>query len=594
MIYLIVLWVFCFIFVWRLRDIVSKWNTWLLDIPSNSDQEVLDWYRNTHGNGNPAVYDKITAPAALQLARSALFAAVSAERAKPFWAKPTADENVRKLANAYRSTVFILDWYCKFMQTSKPLPYTSTWNLQINVALAALRNSDKGLRLHKGFIHWRYANKEIACGILYFLVALIDRWIELISGGTLIGPLIIEEPGSAFSVSFGLVYFLFSTLVIEVITNPVYDAIKNGSTDRIQSVQHLKGVGRKEAIRTQRLYWVTLGKFFCCNGLGVAFATVFIWTYVEQENGIIQFLGYVCAYTGLLWFQYNKVYAGSSALGPLSLSFVVGVAVGFTLRYVLPHLLWRNVITLSAATWTAGILTFRMAFHSTPEVDDPDTKQSLPHSQNAIGPSSHLNAQRVGALFDKLETLPLSQKLLLRMPNGIASEVFRVLSTSQHSVKAAEIKSAFPYAFSIINYILTGFERGDIVVEGVSLHHMVGQKYDVHAVSRKVDGRLKIYVGMELIQPGEWASNTFNCQTYVLQVVVLMIGLQKPLFTRLAKPDLVFPTATAFWQNCLSRHMKRSPFPIESNDNSKTPPDKSSTRFFKTAMKNSSVIFVST
>ena len=82
------LWTFCI----RLRLAPEtgcvEWNTWLLNIPSNSDQEVLDWYRDTRADGNPKVYDKMTAPAALQLARSALFDAVCAERAKPFWAKP--------------------------------------------------------------------------------------------------------------------------------------------------------------------------------------------------------------------------------------------------------------------------------------------------------------------------------------------------------------------------------------------------------------------------------------------------------------------------------------------------------------------------
>jgi hypothetical protein len=92
----------------------------------------------------------------------------------------------------------------------------------------------------------------------------------------------------------------------------------------------------------------------------------------------------------------------------------------------------------------------------------------------------------------------------------------QILSRAQHSPKAAEIKAAFPYAYSIINRVLTGWERGDIVVEGVSMEHMVGDKYDVHAVSRRVDGRLKIYVGMELARPGDLTSNLYNYQRHAL------------------------------------------------------------------------------
>ena len=120
----------------------------------------------------------MTAPAAAQVSRTALFNAVSVERKKPFWSKPTNDENVRKLADAYQTTVFLLDWYCQFMQASKPLPYTSTWNLQVNVALNTVRNTDKGLRLHNGFIHWRYASGEIACGIYTFS---LPCWIDGLS-----------------------------------------------------------------------------------------------------------------------------------------------------------------------------------------------------------------------------------------------------------------------------------------------------------------------------------------------------------------------------------------------------------------------------
>ena len=208
------------------------------------------------------------------------------------------------------------------MQTSKPLPYTSTWNLQIKVALGVIRNTDKGLRLHNGFIHWRYSSREIACGILYFAVALIDRWTELVCGGKLIGLAIIKESGATISICLGLVYYLFGAVVLEIVTNPLYEAVKNVSFDRIQSVSHLKEVGRNEAIRKQKLYWGTLAKFICFNGFGLAFASAFIWVYIDDRNAIILFFAYTVAYSGLLWFQYNKIYAGSSALGPLCMAFI--------------------------------------------------------------------------------------------------------------------------------------------------------------------------------------------------------------------------------------------------------------------------------
>src|SRR5579859_2615645 len=215
-IYLSVLWGFCLVFLYRSRSVISKWNTWLLDIYSNSDQEVLDWYLKTYHDGDEKAFASLTAPAAMELSRTTLFAAVSKERAKPFFAKATSDKTVYKLAQAYPTTVFLLDWYAKYMKTDKPLPYTSTWNLQIKVALNTLRSFDKGLRLHNAFIHWRHAKAEIACGMLYFLLALLDRWIELVCGGTLIGLQILGDNETRIAVGFGLVCYLIGAVLLDV------------------------------------------------------------------------------------------------------------------------------------------------------------------------------------------------------------------------------------------------------------------------------------------------------------------------------------------------------------------------------------------
>ena len=367
LIYLVVLWVFSFCFLWRTQYVISKWNTWLFDIRSYSDQEILDWNRETYADGDLKAYENMTAPAALELSRSALYDAVHAERSKPFWVKSTRDKTVRNLAKAYPATLFLLKWYSRYMQTNIPLPYPSTWNLQIKIALGSIRNTEKGLRLHDGFIHWRYASRDIACGILYFLVALLDRWIELICGGRLIGLTILKNPGATFAICLGLVYYLFGAVVLGIVAERLYQAVKKSGPDRIQSLRHLGDTAKRDAPRKQKLYWGTLGKFFCFNGWGFAASAAIVWAYIEQDKDIILFLAYTFAYSGLLWFQYNNIYAGPSAVGPLAIAFVIGVVVGFTLHFVSPQLFWNDVICLAAATWTAGLLTFRNAKLGAPQ-----------------------------------------------------------------------------------------------------------------------------------------------------------------------------------------------------------------------------------
>ena len=65
--------------------------------------------------------------------------------------------------------------------------FSSGWNIQTKVALDVLRNSQKGLRLHNAFVHWRQSSKEIGCGILYFVIALLDKWVQLLSGDRMLG-----------------------------------------------------------------------------------------------------------------------------------------------------------------------------------------------------------------------------------------------------------------------------------------------------------------------------------------------------------------------------------------------------------------------
>ena len=402
------------------------------------------------------------------------------------------------------------------MQASKPLPYTSTWNLQIKVALNTVRSTDKGLRLHNGFIHWRYAGPEIACGMLYFLVALLDRWIELFCGGRLVGLAIIGDNDSRVAIGLGLVYYLFAAVVLDIQAAPLYEAVKLVSLERIQSAQHLNEVAKMDAKNKQKLYWGTLFKFFCLHVWGLAFCTSFVWVYVEGEKAAIVFLAYTFSYSGLLWFQYNKVFAGSAAVVPLAIAVVVGLAIGMPLRLLRQDIFWNEVLALGIATWTAAFLAFRIVNLGVTQVEELDEKKSFAHSQKAIGPRSDITDEQVSNLMDDFDNLPESQKLVIKTTSPIADKVLQILTAAKLSPKAVEIKAAFPHAFALLDNIIVSWHTGETVVEGISLQHMVGQKHDIRAVSRKVDERLKVYVGMDLKGTTDWTTNfKVNCHTYV-------------------------------------------------------------------------------
>lgn len=156
----------------------------------------------------PVLSHDLSEPAILALCRKDLYDAVMLENQRQFWLKYTDDALVKRLSGCWELTLFLLDWYCRITDTKRPIPYSSTWNLETQVALESMQQSQKGIRLHNSFIHWRTARDEIHCGILYFLVALMDRWLDLVRGGKLIGLSTALKTTLRLSIGFGLAYYL--------------------------------------------------------------------------------------------------------------------------------------------------------------------------------------------------------------------------------------------------------------------------------------------------------------------------------------------------------------------------------------------------
>jgi hypothetical protein len=234
-------------------------------------------------------------------------------------------------------------------------------------------------------------------------------------------------------------------------------------------------------------------------------------------NATLLFLAYATSYCGLLWYQYNKIYCPNGTAGPLALAILVGLTIGLPLRLTHPSLFYNDVVALGAATWLAGILTFRrvdLSAHTFQELEDSKPFKPPPHSQKSIGPGNDISTQNLSDLFDQLELLPKTETLLIKNPSAIAQEVLQILTKAKHAMKAVEVKAAFPHAFDLLNHLIVGWDTGEVIVVGVPLPYMVNQIVDIYAVSRKVDRRLKIYVGMDL-RGTDWMSNfTINAHAY--------------------------------------------------------------------------------
>ena len=220
------------------RRVISQWNTWYLNIPRVTDSDVVNWYVQTTASSGSNMKDISSSSAP----RKALFEAVRKECSRSFWSKPTNDNFVHKMADGYSATMFLLIWYCRYSRTKIPLPYSPTWNLQLKAAVDTMSDMQKGLTMHSAFLHWRHTGADVWCGILYFVIALMDKWTALLTGEALVGLSTASSSEYRLSVGFGLGYYLAGALILDAVSQPLWTSVTKKNSESISSMESLRKV----------------------------------------------------------------------------------------------------------------------------------------------------------------------------------------------------------------------------------------------------------------------------------------------------------------------------------------------------------------
>lgn len=498
-IYLTVLYGFVTMLLFGARRIMSQWCTWFLKVPTATDDDVLKWYINNKAGGDSGCFSGMTDPAALRLARETLLKEMLKEHTRPFWRKSNADDLIRKLAKGYPATRFLFDWYCRHSNTNLPYPFSSTWNIQAKVALQTLQNAQKGIRLHNGFIHWRYYCDEVGAGILYFLVALLDKWIELVTGGRLVGLSAAADKTSRIAVGFGLAYYLVGAVILDVKAQALYELSNQITPQRIHSVSFLREAAMDDAKKKRRLYWTTLLKFVLLHFWGLGMTSALIWGFDGSRDAMIIFLVYATAYSGLLWYQYNKIFSGPHTLKPLLVAVVVGLPIGFVIRRLAPLFAYNSVIALAVATWCAALLALQSAKIGLPTLKDssPVTASAVFHSHGAIGSDFQPSQKELSDLFATITSLSSDACFRVGPLNHPGAEITSILQNSCKLDCSKLVSAAFPERVSILQRTTELWRSGKLQVDLVPIEYMVQFGYRTRAISRLVDADLHIIVSVQ-------------------------------------------------------------------------------------------------
>lgn len=610
-IYPAVLYIFVTLLVLGTRHVATKWVTWYHNIKTLNDADIKDWYMkrsvkeqratnavqsggmctndasvteanqapvdrsskepNTASNirnsdapssetsiGDQDMFYGMSEPAILGLCRTALHDAVFKERGRHVWQKPTQDTFVRQLAGCWDSTIFLLDWYARITDTKRPIPYSSTWNLETQVALESMQQSQKGIRLHNSFIHWRTAGDEIYCGVLYFLVALMDRWLDLVRG--------VQQPGGGFagllgsiddetldktlrlSVGFGLAYYLIGAVLLDYKAQHLHTLSEQMSPVSIEDPHQIKKAKANDLKFRRHLYLNTLCHFIGVHGWALALCTALVWIFNGSPVGLVIFLAYVGAYSGLLLYQYNKIFSGPHALMPLLAAVVLGFITGNILITVLPEFMYNKIIALAVSTWTAAFLSFRTAKLGMPELlhartwisgllpkpgqskqpfistqmsslscvasrgEDPLTIDERYHAYNGTDGDAEFSQSELHAYCSKLRAAAKENRFRMYPTGQPGDQICAILLSCTHENLSRLASQAFPTMPFLIQRIVLAWKNDCIRIFIVPMQAVAKVDSDLRAISNYAGGRLTLYIASDAKSSGSRQMNvSSNC-----------------------------------------------------------------------------------
>jgi hypothetical protein len=503
---------------WGARNVISSWSTWYLNIPTVTDHELVDWYTKTKASKMPVssvdAFGGEIDLGATPLPRKALLEDVLKEHNRRPWSKSTSDELVLRLAKGYNATIFLMDWYCKYTRTEKPYQFSPTWNLQCKAAVATLLDMQKGLKSHNAFIHWRYAGDEVWCGVLYFVIALLDKWVALLAGNSVVGLSDVDSDTFRLSVGFGLAYYLVGAVCLDAVANPLWALANKKISQPISSLAFLRQAEINDAKVKRSLYLTNLFKFFCLHVWGLSVFAGLMWIFDNSQKATIMYLAYVLAYTGLLFYQCNRIFAGPAVLKDLIISVAVGLLVGLLLHHFLPKIEFSNVSALGSATWTAAILSIWSSKLRTPHVaaeKDTDKTPSF-YCCSTLDPNSQLSQITLSESFEAIRRLPSEWCYRLDPITYPGVEVMEILKSTNHG--STIVQNALSFGEHLLEKTAELWSKGDIIIDLVPSRLPIQKEHGMRAISQTSGNQLHVFVFIGLdIAGDEWIMDIHrNCK----------------------------------------------------------------------------------
>ena len=166
LIYLLIVYTFTGALLINFRRLCHEWTDWHMNVPNFKEKDLFVWYRK-----HASVESETDATALAAAARAALRSAIRRfNQQKRSWSfrsrNATSDPFVAKMAKGLPFADFLLR---KDVSAGEPPElFTTTWFVQLELALDNQRQLMRGLKEHSSFINYRYSRYDVSYGTSQF------------------------------------------------------------------------------------------------------------------------------------------------------------------------------------------------------------------------------------------------------------------------------------------------------------------------------------------------------------------------------------------------------------------------------------------
>jgi len=234
-----------------------------------------------------------------------------------------------------------------------------------------------------------------------------------------------------------------------------------------------------------------------------------MWTFDDSMDAMIMYLAYVGAYSGLLFYQYNKIFCGTNAAKCLALASILGLPAGIALHKQLPEWGYSGVAALGFATWIAGFHSLYVTNIGVPEMfkfrssgssipgNNADPKESPSfYSCSSLEPYPDLSQSTLAKSFDTVQGLQPDQRFRLKPSEHPGARVLEFLVHRSKAHRSEILDNAFPLAQQMIERTVELWSCGNTIVELVGARQFPRGEQQLRSISRKSDGQVHLLVAL--------------------------------------------------------------------------------------------------